>query len=99
MEAFAVHCLILYLLAQPASDLSLCLFNACLLCLHLLLTLCIWNASLTAVLVSEYLVSPFSARLGATSNALHSFKLLTIHLADQAQTIVKLPFALPSSLL
>ena len=99
MDTFAVHCLIWCLLAQPAHELSLCLFNACLLCLHLLLTLCIWNSSLTAASISEYSVSLSSARVGATSNAWHSFKLLAVHFADQAQAVVKLPFALLLSLL
>ena len=99
MDTFAVHYLIWCLLAQPVHELSLCLLNACLLCLHLLLTLCIWNSSLTAASIPEYSVSLSSARVGATSNAWHSFKLLAVHFADQAQAVVKLPFALPSSLL
>ena len=94
-DAFAVHCLIWCLLAQPAHELSLCLLNACLLCPYLLLTLCIWNYSLTAAFISENSVSPSSARVGATSNVWHSFKLLTVHFADQAQAVVKLLFALP----
>ena len=59
-------------------QLSLYLFSACLLCLHPLLTLCIWIPPLTAVL-SKYSVSLSSARVGAASIAMHGYKSLVAH--------------------
>ena len=54
--------------SMTKSELYLYLFIACLLCLHPLLTLCIWNPPLTAV-IFEYSVSPSNARVSAASFA------------------------------
>ena len=82
-------------------ELSLFLNIACLLCPHLLLTLCIWITSWAAISSFESPVSPSSARVGVASMALQSFKSFAglFQFASQVPASVKFSVAFVQSLL
>ena len=81
-------------------ELSLFLDIACLLCSHLLLTLCIWITSWAAISSSESPVSPSIARVGVASMVLQSFKSFAgFQCASQVRASVELLIAFVQSLL
>ena len=82
-------------------ELSLFLNIACLLCSHLLLTLCIWITSWAAISSFESPVSPSSARVGVASMALQSFKSFAglLQFASQVPASVEHSIALVQFLL
>jgi len=79
-------------------ELSLFLDIACLLCSHLLLTLCIWITSWATISSFKSPVSPSSARVGVAGMVLQSFKSFA-GCASQVSASVKLSVALVLSLL
>merc|ERR1712032_1243547 len=85
MEAIVKQYLNWSLHIQSVPELSLYLLVACLLCPHLLLTLCSWKpSSLTAVLSLEYPACPSNVRVGVDDKSVHSSKSSVVHHAIQA---------------
>merc|ERR1712007_376997 len=82
-------------MGHTASELSLYLLIACLLCPLLILTLCAWKpTSLTAVVTSiNYSVCPSNARVGVDSMSVHSPRPTVVHYTLQALSIAKLSIA------
>ena len=100
MEAIVKQCLNWNLHIHFAAELSLYLLVACLLCPHLLLTLCSWKPSLlTAVSSLEYPACPSNVRVGVDRKSVHGSKSSVVHRAIQAPSLFKLSVALLPSLL
>ena len=65
---------------QSVTELSNYLLVACLLCPHLLLTLCSWkHSSLTAVSSLEYSACPSNVRVGVDGMSVHGSKSSVVH--------------------
>jgi len=85
---------------QSVTELSNYLLVACLLCPHLLLTLCSWkHSSLTAVSSLEYSACPSNVRVGVDNKSVPSSKSSVVHPSIQAPSLFKLSVALLPSLL
>merc|ERR1712157_186273 len=100
MEAVVKQYLYWSLHIQSVTELSHYLLVACLLCPHLLLTLCSWKpSSLTAVSSLEYSACPSNVRVGVDNKSVLSSKSSVVHPSIQAPSLFKLSVALLPSLL